>query len=67
LEGKVKCGKFNCQDYPDVCQRANIRGYPTVVLYHGNHRHWYGDEIQSQEINKIINDVKLKLKIRDEL
>lgn len=35
MDGKVKTGKVNCEEYPRVCQMASIRAYPTVMFYEG--------------------------------
>ena len=29
---KIKCENINCDENPDICQKYNIRGYPTVKL-----------------------------------
>lgn len=34
VKGKVKAGKVDCQAYPQTCQKAGIRAYPSVKLYH---------------------------------
>lgn len=33
VKGKVKAGKVDCQAYPQTCQSANIKAYPTVKFY----------------------------------
>lgn len=33
IKGKVKAGKVDCQAYPQTCQKAGIRAYPSVKLY----------------------------------
>lgn len=33
LEGRVRCGKVNCQEHQFLCQRAGITGYPSIVFY----------------------------------
>lgn len=34
IKGKVKAGKVDCQAYPQTCQKAGIKAYPSVKLYH---------------------------------
>lgn len=33
IKGKVKAGKVDCQAYPQTCQRAGIKAYPSVKFY----------------------------------
>ena len=33
IKGKVKAGKVDCQAYPQTCQKAGIKAYPSVKLY----------------------------------
>ena len=35
MEGRVKCGKVNCDQHEWLCRQANIRAYPTVRFYAG--------------------------------
>lgn len=35
LEGKVKCGKIDCQTHKWVCKSAGVRAYPTIKFYKG--------------------------------
>lgn len=34
IKGKVKAGKVDCQAYPQTCQKAGIKAYPSVKLYY---------------------------------
>ncbi|ELT92793.1 hypothetical protein CAPTEDRAFT_228052 [Capitella teleta] len=36
LEGRVKAGKVNCDQYGSLCQQVGLRGYPTVRFYIGS-------------------------------
>lgn len=33
LEGRVRCGKVNCQDQQLLCHKIGITGYPSIVFY----------------------------------
>jgi DnaJ family protein C protein 10 len=33
MEGKIKCGKVNCQEHQYLCQLAGIQAYPTIRFY----------------------------------
>lgn len=33
IKGKVKAGKVDCQAYPQTCQKAGIKAYPSVKFY----------------------------------
>lgn len=33
IKGKVRAGKVDCQAYPQTCQKAGIKAYPSVKLY----------------------------------
>lgn len=35
LDGKVKLAKVDCDQWPGVCQGAQIQSYPTVRFYKG--------------------------------
>lgn len=67
MEGKVKCGKIDCQEHGMACQRAGIRAYPTVRMFIGKTKTLFGEEIESQDQNVIINVLNAKLKAHDEL
>ncbi|CAI4224319.1 unnamed protein product [Auanema sp. JU1783] len=72
LEGKVKLAKVDCDQWPGVCQGAQVRAYPTVRLYTGRknneRQNVHGITIQSQDKNMILNIISQQLpKIRDEL
>ncbi|XP_046689154.1 putative protein disulfide-isomerase DDB_G0275025 [Homalodisca vitripennis] len=38
LEGRVKCGKVNCDVERVVCQQAGVSAYPTVQWYRPSSR-----------------------------
>ncbi|XP_031332740.1 dnaJ homolog subfamily C member 10-like [Photinus pyralis] len=66
LDGRVKCGKVNCQDEHKLCQEVHVHQYPTVYLYLSpNERH----EITSQVAADVVREVNsiLTRKFRDEL
>ncbi|KAG8198254.1 hypothetical protein JTE90_021511 [Oedothorax gibbosus] len=76
VEGKVKAGKVNCEEYPRVC--GSVRAYPTVIFYEsnkGNHnQNPIGIELHTLTFDGIYNfleeklNVKFKIaKLRDEL
>ena len=50
----MRAGKVNCDAFRQLCQRAGVSGYPTVMLYYGSDRYYQGEEIQSQSADKII-------------
>lgn len=60
LEDRVKSGKMNCENYPQVCQRAGVSGYPTVKFY--SPQHLSGVEIHSQNPKMIIESVESLIK-----
>ena len=33
LEGKVKCGKVNCQEHQFLCQQIGLQGFPSIMFY----------------------------------
>ncbi len=35
LSGRVRFGKINTEDFPDISQRLNIRGIPLLILWKG--------------------------------
>ena len=35
LRSRLKVGKINCEKYRKVCEKAAVRGYPTVRYYRG--------------------------------
>ncbi|KAK7864477.1 hypothetical protein R5R35_003101 [Gryllus longicercus] len=59
LEGKIRTGKVNCDSYIQLCQKAGVRAYPTVVLYKPHNPPSYiGEEIESQSSAFIISYVE---------
>lgn len=68
LEGKVKCGKLNCQEFSWLCQQLNIRGYPTIRFYNAKSRSFSSgsEDIDNQDFNYIVNYVSTRIKPRDE-
>lgn len=58
LEDKVKCGKVNCDNYPEMCRKAYVRAYPTVMFYYPNTLYPdQGEEINSQRSDQILRHV----------
>ena len=35
LEGRVKCGKVNCDENQRLCGEAGVHAYPSVRFYRG--------------------------------
>ena len=35
MEGRVNCGKVNCDQHEWLCRQAGIQAYPTVRFYGG--------------------------------
>jgi hypothetical protein len=33
--GHISMAAIDCFDWTDVCQKANISSYPTILIYHG--------------------------------
>ncbi|RDD38578.1 DnaJ-like protein subfamily C member 10 [Trichoplax sp. H2] len=68
LKGKAKTAKVNCEVERQLCQKVNIRSYPTIKLYQGNvnsnnHNQWpEGEKISSQNHQEIFRIVLQKLK-----
>lgn len=69
LEGRVKCGKVNCEADYALCKRAGVSAYPTVQFYQPPTSSFRGMEITTQNVQTIINIVEERLKVlpRDEL
>ncbi|VDM24465.1 unnamed protein product [Toxocara canis] len=65
LDGRVKLAKVDCDQWPGVCQSANIRAYPTVRLYtgvrEGIRQSAAGIAVNSQNVNTIVQIVGAKL------
>ena len=61
LEGKVKCGKVNCQDHGHLCARINIQAYPSIKFYNAKKSNWFGEDIQNQDFNFIVNYANSKI------
>ncbi|KAG8274068.1 DnaJ sub C member 10 [Homalodisca vitripennis] len=62
LEGRVKCGKVNCDVERVVCQHAGVSAYPTVQWYRPASRQTRGQEITTQQADKIVNFVEDQLR-----
>ncbi|XP_054287218.1 dnaJ homolog subfamily C member 10-like [Macrosteles quadrilineatus] len=62
LEGRVKCGKVNCDSHYQVCQRAGVSAYPTVQFYQPQSHSARGVEITTQQADKIISFVEERLR-----
>ncbi|XP_065834380.1 dnaJ homolog subfamily C member 10-like [Oscarella lobularis] len=76
MEGKVKCGKVNCDEQRHLCNQAQVRAYPSLYFYegaNGRRQNLVGVSIGTQSVNGIINTVqqhlsrKKKSASRDEL
>ncbi|CAI5438897.1 unnamed protein product [Caenorhabditis angaria] len=73
LEGKVNFAKVDCDQWPGVCQSAQIRAYPTIRLYKGksgwSRQDVYGTQIHTQLKDPFIDFVtqQLGLEKHDEL
>ena len=35
MEGRVNCGKVNCDQHEWLCRQAGIQAYPTIRFYGG--------------------------------
>uniref|UniRef100_A0A1B6L6Y1 Thioredoxin domain-containing protein n=1 Tax=Graphocephala atropunctata TaxID=36148 RepID=A0A1B6L6Y1_9HEMI len=62
LEGRVRCGKVNCDAERTVCQRAGVTAYPTVQWYRPATRQFRGQEITTQHADKIVTFVEDQLR-----
>ncbi|KAI3379249.1 hypothetical protein SNEBB_008379 [Seison nebaliae] len=74
LKGRVRCAKINCDNFPVICRKANIRAYPTVMLYKGRKdkkaQAYSGEEINSlsaEYIHYYVEDILQTMKQHDEL
>ncbi|VDM77738.1 unnamed protein product [Strongylus vulgaris] len=72
LDGKVKCAKVDCDQWPGVCQGAQVQAYPTVRFYKGRQggrrQDVWGLQIQAQDKDTIVNVVESQLaQLHDEL
>jgi len=45
----LKVGAFNCDENPEVCQKANIESYPTLKLHYGGKNLVYSGSIRSKK------------------
>lgn len=59
LVGKAKAGKVNCVELPDICQKAGVNAYPTVLYYAGSQdgqsQHPVGEELYTTNADSIIS------------
>ena len=64
LSKKVKVGQVNCEKYRKVCERAAVRGYPTVRFYRGGQgqQQYSSQDIQERSPSNIINLVQSLLR-----
>ncbi|KHJ79803.1 thioredoxin [Oesophagostomum dentatum] len=72
LDGKVKLAKVDCDQWPGVCQGAQVQAYPTVRFYkgqqNGRRQDVWGMQIQTQDKDRIIQVVLSQLEqLHDEL
>lgn len=68
LEGRVKSGKVNCDVNQRLCQEASVSAYPSVRFYRGaskkgTKQSFYGEDINSQEANYIIQLLKNRVPV----
>ncbi|PIO77224.1 thioredoxin [Teladorsagia circumcincta] len=58
LDGKVKLGKVDCDQWPGVCRGAQVQSYPTIRFYKGQHdgrqQGVRGLQLQSQNKDEIV-------------
>ncbi|KAK5980667.1 DnaJ domain and thioredoxin-containing protein [Trichostrongylus colubriformis] len=58
LDGKVKLGKVDCDQWPGVCRGAQIQSYPTVRFYkgqrNGRQQGVWGLQLQTQNKDEIV-------------
>ncbi|XP_022905915.2 dnaJ homolog subfamily C member 10-like [Onthophagus taurus] len=69
LQGKVRCGKIDCDPENHFCRKQKISSYPTIMLYLSPNQRF---EIDSQVPKEIISEVfkimdQQGFKMRDEL
>uniref|UniRef100_A0A158PBG7 DnaJ homolog subfamily C member 10 n=1 Tax=Angiostrongylus cantonensis TaxID=6313 RepID=A0A158PBG7_ANGCA len=62
LDGKVKLAKVDCDQWPGVCQGAQIHSYPTVRFYKGRQHNGkrqdiWGLQLDTQDKNTIVRIV----------
>ncbi|XP_041117715.1 dnaJ homolog subfamily C member 10-like [Polyodon spathula] len=65
VKGRVKAGKVDCQAYPQTCQAAGIKAYPTVKMYpHLGEKKTSaeGEYINSREATVIADLLNMRLK-----
>ncbi|EYC00998.1 hypothetical protein Y032_0111g238 [Ancylostoma ceylanicum] len=72
LDGKVKLAKVDCDQWPGVCQGAQVQAYPTVRFYrgrqHGRRQDIWGMQLQTQHKDTIVQAVLSQLEqLHDEL
>ncbi|ETN75942.1 protein disulfide-isomerase domain protein [Necator americanus] len=61
LDGKVKLAKVDCDQWPGVCQGAQVQAYPTVRFYRGRQggkrQNIWGMQLQTQHKDTIVQTV----------
>ncbi|XP_033899338.3 dnaJ homolog subfamily C member 10-like [Acipenser ruthenus] len=65
VKGRVKAGKVDCQAYPQTCQGAGIKAYPTVKMYPHlgeKKKSAEGEYINSREATVIADHLNMRLK-----
>ncbi|KAK0078935.1 hypothetical protein PV325_001923 [Microctonus aethiopoides] len=75
LEGIVRFGRLNCDNFRSECVNAGVRGYPTLILYlpkgkNGNSKRkdLHISATTAEQIkNEVFNVVNVNNKYRDEL
>ncbi|CAL2027837.1 unnamed protein product [Caenorhabditis brenneri] len=70
LAGKVNFAKVDCDQWPGVCQGAQVRAYPTIRLYTGksgwSRQDVMGIGIGTQHKEQFIQIVREQLKLNEE-
>uniref|UniRef100_A0A1I7XRW6 Thioredoxin domain-containing protein n=1 Tax=Heterorhabditis bacteriophora TaxID=37862 RepID=A0A1I7XRW6_HETBA len=67
LDGKVKLAKIDCEQWPGICQEAQVRSYPTVRLYKGKRgeqrQDVWGIQLQSRDKDMLVDIIKEQLEM----
>jgi len=64
LRSRLKVGKVNCEKYRKVCEKAVVRGYPTVRYYRGGEgqQQYTSQDIKERSPANIVNQVEALLR-----
>ena len=68
LRSRLKVGKINCEKYRKVCEKAAVRGYPTVRYYRGaeGEQQYTSRDITERSPNNIVNQLDTLLREGEE-